>query len=186
MTWHYEMMSTNPNTESRHIPFYPNKHPDIMPGKTCLPRVLRSWHKVWEGETERLNECWSSPTRLPPSHPQATEGERQKERERQGGQYEWHMNEWCCEAFCVALIGFEWAVIVWENTVERGDCCTCVRTHTVYWTHRHTHTTTNLANLWVLGTGTKCIISKDSYEAWTCVLAHSLQINAFFPLSSLV
>lgn len=48
----------------------------------------------------------------------------------------------------------------------------CVHTHT----QTHTQTTTNLANPWVLGTGTKCIISKDSYEPWTCVYtAHSTQ-----------
>lgn len=31
------------------------------------------------------------------------------------------MNEWCCEALCVALIGFERAVIVWKQKARRRD-----------------------------------------------------------------
>lgn len=54
--------------------------------------------------------------------------------EKEGtGEDEWQTNGWRCEAHCVALIGFEWAVIEQKNTVQ-GETL-CIHAHDI-----HTHT----------------------------------------------
>lgn len=56
--------------------------------------------------------------------------------EKEGtGEDEWQTNGWCCEAHCVALIGFEWAVIEQKNTVQGKRLCAYM-----HMTHTHTHT----------------------------------------------